>query len=148
MFRLNIEHQYAGVKRVFNFLFLLAHAGEHDLFRVGPGFERAKQLAAGNDVEPTSRFGESPQERDVGVRLYGETDDVRNLRESLIKNAEVTSQCREAVDISRRSDFLRNALYGHVLSKHLSIAVFKMMHHGPRAISTSLDGSLNEPSFN
>src|SRR5262245_60881389 len=86
--RLNIEHQYAGMKRIFDFLFLLAYPGEYDLFRVGPRFERAKQLTAGNDVEPAPPFGESPQERDVGVCLYGETDDVRNLCEGLIKNAD------------------------------------------------------------
>src|SRR5262245_65530133 len=100
------------MKRGIDFLSFLAHAGEYDLFRVGPGFERAKQLTAGNDVESTARFGESPQERDVGVCLYRETNDVRNFREGLIKNAEVALQCREAIDISRRSDFLRDALYG------------------------------------
>ena len=148
MLRLNIEHQDAGVKRVFDFFFLFTDAGEDDLFRIGPGFERAKQLAAGNDVEPAPLFGEGPQERYVGVCLYGETDDVRNVCESLIKNAEVTFQRREAVDISGRPDFFRDALYRHVLSKHFSVAVFKMIHHGPRVISTSLDGSLKEPSLN
>src|SRR5262245_26067084 len=148
MLRLNIEHQDAGVERVLNFFFLLAHAGKDNPFRIGPGFERPKQLTAGNDVEPTSLLGERPQEGYVGICLYGEADDVRNLCESLIKYPEVAFQRREAVDISRRPDFLGNALYGHVLGKHFSVAVFKMIHHGPRAISTSLDGSLNEPSFN
>ena len=58
---LDVEHQDAGVERVFDFFFLLADAGEDDLFRVAPGFERAKQFAAGNDVEPAALFGESPQ---------------------------------------------------------------------------------------
>ena len=46
----------------------------------------------------------------IGVCLYGKTDDVRHLGEGLIKNAEVTFQRRQAVDISRRADFLRDAL--------------------------------------
>ena len=75
---LDVEHQDAGVERVFDFLFLFADSRKDDLLRIAAGFERAKQLAAGNDIEAASLLGECPQQRHVGIGLDGKTDDVRH----------------------------------------------------------------------
>ena len=138
-----------AVKRVFDFFFFLTDAGENNFFRIGAHFQRAKQFAPGDDVETAAFLGESPRSSARLEFAFTEKHTMwRNLGESLIEDFEMALQRRQAVNIRRRADFLRDALERHLLGEHLTVAVFKMIHLSPRATSTSLDGALNEPSNN
>ena len=148
LLRLDVEHQYAGLERIFDFFFFLADAGENNLFGIGAHFQRAKQFAPRDDIETAAFLGEGAEQREIGIRFYRKTHDVAHLGESLIEDFEMALERRQAVNIRRRADFLRDALERHLLGEHLTVAVFKMIHLSPRATSTSLDGALNEPSNN
>ena len=84
--RLDVEHQDAGLERVLDLFFFLADAGKDDFFRIGAGFQRAKQFAAGDDIEAASFLGEDAQQREVGIGFDREADDVRHLGEGLIED--------------------------------------------------------------
>ena len=144
----NVEHQDAGIECVLDLFLFLAHAGKNDLFRIGAHFQRAKQFAAGHDVEAAPLLGKRAQERQVRVGLHGKTNDVADLREGAVEDLIVAPKRRQAVNVSRRANLFGNTLERHTLGVHFPVAVFEMMHYGPRTISTSLEGSLSEPSFN
>ena len=148
LLRLDVEHQYAGLERILDLVFFLTDAGENDFFGIGAHFQRAKQFAPRDDIETAAFLGEGAEQREIGIRFYRKTHDVAHLGESLIEDFEMALKRRQAVNIRRRADFLRDALERHLLGEHLTVAVFKMIHLSPRATSTSLDGALNEPSNN
>ena len=56
---LDVEHQDAGVERILDFVLLFADAGKNDFLGIAAGFERAEQLAAGDDIETAALFGEA-----------------------------------------------------------------------------------------
>ena len=128
--------------------FFLTDAGKNNFFGIGAHFQCAKQFAPRDDIETTAFLGEGAEQREIGIRFYRKTHDVAHLGESLIEDFEMALERRQAVNIRRRADFLRDALERHLLGEHLTVAVFKMIHLSPRATSTSLDGALNEPSNN
>ena len=111
---------------------VFADARKDDFLRIAAGFERAKQLAAGNDIEAASLLGERPQQRQVGIGLDGKTHDVRHSGKSLIEDLEVALERRQAVHVGRRADFPGDALERHFLGEHFAAAVFEMVHGSPR----------------
>src|SRR4029077_2931126 len=120
---------------------------ENDLLRIPTRLQGPEQFASGNYVEAAAFFGESSQQRNVGIGLDGKTNDVRNFGEGLIEDAKVPLERREAVHISGRADFVGDPFDRHSFAEQLSVALFKKINHGPRVFSTSLDGSLKEPSL-
>src|SRR6266480_3060789 len=146
--RFDVEHQYAGMESVFDFLLFLADPRKDNFFRVGADFQRAEKLAARHDVKAAAFLREAAQQREVGIGLHRKTDDMASLGEGLIENLEMALERRETIDIRRRANSLRDALERHALGEHFPVAIFKMVHRSPRATSTSLDGALKEPSNN
>src|SRR5579863_1452513 len=65
-------------ERVVDLLRGLADAGKNDGRRVCASLQRAKQLAAGDDVEARARLDQQLQDRKVAVSLDGVTNFVRN----------------------------------------------------------------------
>ena len=73
------------------------------LRRIGAGRDRARQLAAGDDVEAAAQAREQVQDRQVRVGLHRVADQVRHVGEGAIELAEGVLERCARVDEARRA---------------------------------------------
>ena len=127
--QLNIELADADVESLFQLGTGLAHARENDVFRLHTRRNRARNLAARDDVGTIALLGENAQDGAVGVGLDGKG----NVRSSdggnaFAENLCVSLQRRTRVDIDWRAHFVGNAGQRDVLGMEDAVLDLKMVH--------------------
>ena len=113
---LQVEQQDVRLEGRLDLLGLFAHPGIDDLGRVHPGRQRPVEFAAGDDVGPGPQPGEEPQNRQVGVGLHREADDMGKVGERGVEDLEMMGQGAGAVKIKRRAHLLGDLLHRHVFA--------------------------------
>ena len=100
---LQVEQQDVRLEGRLDLLGLFAHPGIDDFRRVHPGRQRPVEFAAGDDVGPGAQPAEQPQNRQVGVGLHCEADDMGELGEGGVEDPVVMGQGPGAIQIKRRT---------------------------------------------
>ena len=111
------------LERVVDLLRSFADAGEDDGPRIGAGFQHAKQLAAGNDVESRAGFGEQLQDRQIAVGLDGIADLVRNIAEGALVGLKSIEDRGARVDVAGRAFAARDVGQGQFFEIQRLIAI-------------------------
>jgi hypothetical protein len=83
-FRFAVEAEDAALHRVLDLVSGLADPGEDHFLRIAARFQHAEQFAAGDDVEPRSRFGQQVQQSRGSIGLHRITHGVRDALEGAV----------------------------------------------------------------
>jgi len=113
---LQVKQQDIRLESRLDLFGLFAHPGIDDLRRVHSSRQRPVEFAAGDDVRPGPQPAEQPQNRQVGVGLCRETDDMGKLGEGGIEDPVVMGQGSGAIQIKRRAHLLGDFSYRHVFA--------------------------------
>src|SRR6185312_5304318 len=135
--RLHVEGEDPDLEPIGDLVLALADAAEHDLLRIGPDLERAKDLAPRHGVDAGTHGDERAQHRQVRVRLHRVTDDVLVRAERAVEDLEVPLQRRVAVDVDRRAHLGRDLGQRHALAKQLVALVLEVMHRYSSSFSAA-----------
>ena len=113
---LQVEQQDVRLEGRLDLLGLFAHPGIDDFRRVHPGRQRPVEFAAGDDVRPGAQPAEQPQNRQVGVGLHREADDMGKLGEGGVEDPVVMRQGAGAIEIKRRAHLRGDFSHRHVFA--------------------------------
>src|SRR5262249_5934687 len=127
-FALDVEAGHALLERVLDFFIRLTHAGKRTPGWVAAGCEHTIQFASGNNVETCACICEQLQDRPIGVRFDGVTNQVSQRRECGIQARIMVENCSCAVDISWSAELLRDTAKIDILAVEMSVAITKGMH--------------------
>ena len=127
-FALDVETKDALGQRIFDFLARFTNAGESAARAHPAGRKNAKQFAAGNDVESRAFVGKQAQDGAIRVRFNRITNKVIEIAERRFQSTIVIENRAGAVDIKRRSKFLRELLEIDIFAMQAAVAVMKGMH--------------------
>ena len=110
-------------ERILHFIGGLAHTGENYFRGVAPGLQDTIEFAARDDIESGAGFGEQLEDRAIGVRLGGVTDQVIERRERRAESAIMIEERARAIDIKGRAEFFGRGPERDVFAKQLALAV-------------------------
>ncbi len=111
-----VETVNAVAERVLDFRGGLAHARKHDSRRVSAGGQHARQLAARNDVETGSGFGQQRQHPERRIRLYRVANRVRQRAEGLVIGAVIGQDGLAGIDVGGRAHPCRQIGQRHLFA--------------------------------
>ena len=124
--RLDVEAADACRQRGLHLGRGLADAREHDLRRIAAGGDHPRQLAAGNDVEAASEAREDVQHSEVGIRLDGVANEMRNARERGVECAEPAFERSARVDVAGGAEALGDRRQRHAFGVELAADAWRM----------------------
>ena len=81
-----------------------------------PAARARVKFAPGDDVSPGPHPAKQPQNRQVGVGLHREADDMGKFGERGVEDLEMMRQGAGAVEVKRRAHLLGNPAHRHVFA--------------------------------
>ena len=127
--QLEVELADSGIERLMQFLARLADAGEHHVMRRDAGGQRARQLAARDDVGTEALIGEQAEHREVRVGLHREGDMMPADRlQPLAEGAGSFAERLGRIDIDGGADLLGDARERNILGVQRTADHFEMRH--------------------
>ena len=127
-FALDVETEDALVECILDFLPRLADSGEGAFLRIAAGREHAEKLAPRDDVEARAFTRKQIEDGAVRVRLNGVADQVVDPSEGRVEPAIVIENGARAVDVERRSIFLRDARKVHGFAMQAAVKIMERVH--------------------
>src|SRR5262245_39261450 len=104
--RLHVEKQNTGIERVLDLFRGFANSSENDLLSGSSCPQYSKQFTAGDDVEPSTPFGEPTEDVDIRIRLNGVADQMRDRLECFIEYADMPLKRLLTVDVNVTSNYM------------------------------------------
>ena len=127
-FRLDIETANSGFERLPDLRGALARTGKNRLARIAARGEYALKFASRNDIETAAEPGEHIQYRQVGIGLYGETDEPVEFPERFAIDPVMALKRCPGIDVARRTDAVRDFGNGYVFGKQFLAAIQEVIH--------------------
>ena len=138
----DIKKQDPGFDRGTDLFGGLPHSGVNDSFSLAFHFPGPEKFAPGNDVEARAFLDERAEDRQVGVRLHGITDERLHGTERFLELREMFDEGLVAVDVGGRAGLFEDLTDAGLVAIKLALLVIEVVHLffvkiGPGHFSTS-----------
>ncbi len=124
----DVEAVHADFQGATHVVTALADAGVDDFARFAARGQHPLQFAARDDVEAGAQACQQVQHAEVGIRLDGKTDQVRQVAEGVGIGAELRLDVRTRVHVGGRAEALGERGQCHAFREQLTVAVRKGFH--------------------
>jgi hypothetical protein len=131
---LDVEAADTDLQRAPDLVGALAHTREDDPGRIAAGGQHPLQLADRDDVETRTQSREHVQDREIGVGLDREADQMRMIAKGAFEGAPVAFDRRARIDIAGRAETFGDLGERHILGVEESVAVVEVIHAACRGI--------------
>src|SRR5260221_5363479 len=112
VFRFDVDQEHADVQRFLELASRLAHTAEHDVLPLESDRLGSIELAAGDNVSAGAKSTQNSQYGEIRIRFDAVVKPMRNAFQSRRQSLVLRSNCRCAVNVSRRADIICDLFEG------------------------------------